>query len=115
MGSFPRFYLFAILAGVFLITALVIAYSIIVTSTSDRNSVGNSNRTSDTDSNRTFDLCKCKNINNFDEIRPRIVNGTEVLKNDLPFVVSFFIKKATNDTGKSSILFLSLCTGSSEF
>ena len=99
MGSFPKFYLYAILASVFLITALVIAYSVIVTSTSDRDSVLQ---------------CKCKNVNNFDEIRPRIVNGTEVLNNDLPFVVSLFIKK-TNDTGKPSIVFSNFCTGSSEF
>ena len=96
MGNSQKIYLFAILASVFLIIALIIVYSVIVRSTLGRNS----------------DLCKCKNIKNFDEIRPRIVNGTEVLNNDLPFAASLFIK--VNATGNSSTISENVCTVSSE-
>ena len=104
MGNFQKIYLFAILASIFLIIASFVAYFVIVTSSS--------NRTSD---RASVMQCKCKNVNNFDEIRPRIVNGTEVLTNHLPFVVSLFIKKVTNDSGHLSTLFGTWCTGSSEF
>ena len=96
MASFQKIYLFA---NVYLIIVLVIIYSVIVAPASDSNS----------------DLCKCKNVNSFNQIRPRIVNGTEVLNNDLPFVASLFAKKITYDTGTWRTSFISFCTGSSEF
>ena len=96
MGSFQKIYLFA---NVYLIIALVIIYSVIVAPASDSNS----------------DLCKCKNVKNFNEIRPRIVNGTEVLNNDLPFVASLFKKTIIYNTGIWRTSYFSFCTGSSEF
>ena len=52
------------------------------------------------------ELCKCENIKG--ETKSRIINGTKVLSNDLPFVASLIEKKTTGKTLSFTLIYFNL-------